>query len=332
MAPATSPYGDRPAVLLAPMEDVSDPPFRKVCRTLGASLCFTEFVNVDSLLKGDVRSQRKLRLAPDDHPTAIQIYGADPRTLREAAILAEQAGAAFIDINCGCWVPRIAGRGAGAAWLREPDRMVEMAALIVQSVRLPVTVKTRIGWGLEEQMPIVDLARRLEDVGVSGITVHCRTAKMRHDGAADWSWAARTQAAVRIPVICNGDIRTAEDCRRALAQTGCAGVMIGRGVISYPWVFREARALLQRGEVVAPPTVDERLAFLITLLKENVAWRGPDGVFCTRRHYAGMLGPIPGGEALKAKLYATKSWERALELLEEARARPDVLPPERAVA
>lgn len=308
------------AVVLAPMEDITDPVFRKICRGYGADLCFTEFVNVDSLLRGDHRSKRKMTLELGDQPTAIQIYGADPKTLVEAASIAEEAGAAFIDINCGCWVPRIAGRGAGAGWLRDPAKMIEMASLVVRSVSVPVSVKTRIGWGPESQMPIVDLARRLEDVGVAALTIHCRTAQMRHDGAADWSWARKAQEVVTIPVLVNGDVRTSADCRRALGETRCAGVMIGRAAIDYPWVFREARALLDRGEVQAPPTPRERFDFLLRLLHENVAFRGDrSGTFCTRRHYAGVLAEIPGGEAVKQKLYANTAYRDCVEILEEAR-------------
>jgi len=310
------------AVVLAPMEDITDSVYRQVCRRLGAEVCFTEFVNVESLLCGDQHAVRKLKLTAGDQPTAIQIYGANPDALVQAAVIAEQAGPAFIDINCGCWVPKIAARGAGAGWLRDPDKMIEMAARVVRSVSLPVSVKTRIGWGPEVDMPIVDLARRLEDVGVSALTVHCRTARMRHDGAADWSWARKAREVVAIPVLVNGDVRTADDCQRALRETGCAGVMVGRAAIDHPWVFREARALLDRGERLAPPTDGERLTFLLEVLRENVAFRGEKhGVLCSRRHYAGVLRPMAGGDALKARLYQVTGFEAVQALLEETRHR-----------
>jgi tRNA-dihydrouridine synthase B len=168
-------------------------------------------------------------------------------------------------------------------------------------------------------MPIVELARRLEYVGVAAITLHCRTARMRHGGEADWTWARRVREAVSIPVIVNGDIRTAEDCKRALEITGCAGVMIGRAAIGTPWVFREARALLDRGERLSGPSPSEKLRLLITLLDENTADRGPKaGPLCTRRHYAAFLGDLPGGDALKARLYATPGYRESRALLEEA--------------
>jgi len=312
---------NRPAVL-APMEDVSDAVFRKLCRKFGAELCVTEFVNVEGLLRGCRHALRKVKLAPDDQPTAIQIYGSDPARLAEAAAVAEEANPAFIDINCGCWVPKIAGRGAGAGWLRDPEAMVAMAAMVVRSVSLPVTVKTRIGWGPESHMPIVDLARRLEDVGVAAITIHCRTAMMGHSGKADWSWARKAREAVSIPVIVNGDIRTAEDAARALEETGCEGVMIGRRAIEHPWVFREVRAYLDHGVHVLPPTPKERIDLCREHLMANVEARGEKfGVKVTRRHFAGYLKGLPGAAQLRQRLNTCDSLAGCLEILDGALER-----------
>lgn len=309
-------------VLLAPMEDVSDVVFRRLCRGLGAELCYTEFVNVEGLLRGCRRARRKMVLPPDDAPTAIQIYGSDPERLAEAARVAEAAEPAFIDINCGCWVPKIAGRGAGAGWLRDPAAMVAMTRMVVQNVSLPVTVKTRIGWGPESEMPIVDLARRLEDAGVAALTIHCRTAQMGHNGAADWSWAARAREVVKIPVIVNGDIRSAEDAERALRETGCAGVMVGRMAIDHPWIFREARALLDRGERLPPPTAEERLDLCRRHLVANVEARGEHGgVRVTRRHLSGYLRGLPGAAALRRELLFCDTLAGCLDILEAAGRR-----------
>jgi nifR3 family TIM-barrel protein len=308
-------YAQKP-VVLAPMEDVTDAVFRRLCRKHGATLAMTEFVNTEGLLRGCRNARRKIELADDDELTGIQIYGANPERLAEAARFAEQAEPLFIDINCGCWVPKIAGRGAGAGWLRDPVAMVAMARLTASSVNVPVTVKTRIGLGPESHMPIVDLARRLEDAGVAALTIHCRTAQMGHSGAADWSWAARAREVVRIPVIVNGDIRTAVDAERALRETGCAGVMVGRRAIEHPWVFREARALLDRGEEVAPPGAVERLALCREHLIANVAQRGePFGVHCTRRHLAGYLKGLAGAAALRQELNRCDSLEGCLAIL-----------------
>ena len=313
-------YAQKP-VVLAPMEDVTDTVFRRLCRKHGATIAMTEFVNVEGLLRGCRNARRKIQLAPDDELTAVQIYGSDPERLAEAARFAESAGPLFIDVNCGCWVPKIAGRGAGAGWLRDPDAMVAMAKMVVESVALPVTVKTRIGLGPESRMPIVDLARRLEDAGVAAITIHCRTAQMGHSGAADWSWAARAREGVGVPVLVNGDIRSARDAARAIEDTGCAGVMVGRRAIEHPWIFREARALLDRGAHLPPPTPDERIALCREHLVANVEQRGaPFGVHCTRRHLAGYLKGLPGAASLRQALNRCDSLEGCLAILDGAGA------------
>jgi tRNA-dihydrouridine synthase B len=312
-------YAQKP-VVLAPMEDVTDAVFRRLCRKHGATIAMTEFVNVEGLLRGCRNARRKIELADDDELTAIQIYGANPERLAEAARFAESARPFFIDVNCGCWVPKIAGRGAGAGWLRDPAAMVAMARMVVSSVSVPVTVKTRIGLGPESHMPIVDLARRLEDAGVAAITIHCRTAQMGHSGAAEWSWAARARAAVSIPVLVNGDVRSAADARRAIVETGCEGVMVGRRAIEHPWIFREARALLDHGVDLPLPDADERIALCREHLVANVAKRGlPFGVHCTRRHWAGYLKGLPGAAAVRQKLNLCDSLDGCLEILEAAR-------------
>jgi tRNA-dihydrouridine synthase B len=311
-------YAQKP-VVLAPMEDVTDAVFRRLCRRRGATIAMTEFVNVEGLLRGCRNARRKIDLAEDDGLTAIQIYGADPQRLAEAARHAETAQPFFIDVNCGCWVPKIAGRGAGAGWLRDPAAMVAMARMVVESVAVPVTVKTRIGLGPESHMPIVDLARRLEDAGVSAITIHCRTAQMGHSGAADWSWAARARAGVRIPVLVNGDVRSAADAKRAMEETGCEGVMVGRRAIEHPWIFAEARALLDQGVELSPPTAEDRIALGKEHLMANVARRGlPFGVHCTRRHWAGYLKGLPGAASLRQRLNQCDSLEGCLAILDEA--------------
>jgi tRNA-dihydrouridine synthase B len=309
-------------IILAPMEDVSDHVFRALCRGFGADLCVTEFVNCEGLLRGCRNAKRKATLTEDDHPTAIQIYGSDPERLAEAARVAEAAAPAFVDINCGCWVPKVAGRGAGAGWLRNPTAMVEMAKLVVQTVKLPVTVKTRIGYGPEDQMPIVDLARRLEDVGVRALTIHCRTAQMGHSGAADWNWARLAREVVKIPVIVNGDIKSAESAQAAFDQTGAAGLMIGRRAIEHPWVFREARALVERGEHLPGPSDAERIALCKLHLEANVRARGEQhGVQVTRRHLSGYLRGLPGAAQLRNQLNHTPTMAGCMELLDRALER-----------
>ncbi|HXX70602.1 MAG TPA: tRNA-dihydrouridine synthase [Polyangiaceae bacterium] len=307
--------------MLAPMEDVTDVVFRRLCRKLGATVAMTEFVNVEGLLRRCRNARRKVTLAADDDLTGIQIYGSNPARLAEAAEAAERAQPLLIDINCGCWVPKIAGRGAGAGWLRDPSAMVAMVRLVVSRVSVPVTVKTRIGLGPESHMPIVDLARRLEDAGVAAITIHCRTAQMGHGGAADWSWAARAREVVSVPVLVNGDVRSAQDARRAIDETGCAGVMVGRRAIEHPWIFREARAYLDRQALIGPPTVEERVSVCVEHMVANVAHRGlPFGIHCTRRHLSGYLKGLAGAASLRQKLNACDSLDGCLAILDGASA------------
>lgn len=302
------------------MEDVTDIVFRRLARRLGADITVTEFVNVEGLLRGCRNARRKIGLAPDDELTGIQIYGSDPTRLAEAAVLAEEAEPLFVDINCGCWVPKIAGRGAGAGWLRDPEKMVEMVKLVVSRVALPVTVKTRIGYGPESHMPIVDLARRLQDAGAAALTIHCRTAAMGHSGAADWTWAQRAREVVTMPVIVNGDVKCAEDAARALEMTKAAGTMVGRRAIDHPWVFREIYALTREGKTPVLPTVDERIDICEQHLRLNCEARGEShGVKVTRRHLSGYLSGLRGAADLRRRLNVTDSLEACLDILAGAR-------------
>ncbi len=310
-------FASRPAIV-APMEDVSDAIFRALCRARGADLCVTEFVNVEGLLRGCKNAREKMVLRDGDHPTAIQIYGSDAERLAEAATIAEARDPVFLDINCGCWVPKIARRGAGAGWLRDPAAMVEMAQMVVERVSLPVTVKTRIGWGPESDMPIVDLARRLEDVGVRALTIHCRTANMGHSGEADWAWAARAQEVVSIPVIVNGDVKTAYDARRAIEETGCAGVMIGRAAIAHPWVVGECRRLLDEGVEPTPVGWRERLDLCREHMGLIVDKRGEDrAVRYMRRYYPGYTKGLPSASTLRHQLNRADTLAEVYALYDE---------------
>jgi len=304
------------------MEDVTDAVFRKLCRELGADICVTEFVNAEGLLRGAGIAARKITLYDGDDPTAIQIYGSDAQRLADAAKIAEAAKPAYIDINCGCWVPKVAGRGAGAGWLRDPTAMVAMAKMVVESVALPVTVKTRIGWGPESEMPIIELAKRMEDVGVAALTIHCRVAKAGHSGPADWTWAKKAREVVSMPVIVNGDVDTAALAQRALDETGCAGVMVGRAAIDHPWVFREMRALLDTGVEIAGPTPAERFELCRKHLLANCEKRGEKhGVQCSRRHLGGYLKGLPRAGEMRRTLNSLPALADNLAYLKESEFR-----------
>lgn len=290
-------------VLLAPMDDVTDQPFRTICRAEGADMAYTEFINVDQLLAGSRGAKRKMNIAADQRPVGIQIYGSDAAHLVDAARIARQADPTVIDINCGCWIPRIARRGAGSAWLRCPADMMAMAERVVQAVDCPVTVKTRLGWGDEvDGPPIVALARSLESVGVAAITLHCRTALQRHEGMAEWIWAARAQQAVGIPIILNGGINTPADAVQALLDTGCAGLMVGRAAIGNPWIFGQIRQVLA-GQPVTVPTQADRLRMLVWHLQAAMHAHGETyGVLSVRKHLSNYLVDLPDGEQVRRAL------------------------------
>ncbi|WP_337865963.1 tRNA dihydrouridine synthase DusB [Ignavibacterium sp.] len=236
------------AVLLAPMEDVTDLSFRLVCKELGADVVYTEFVNSEGLVRGSEKTHKKLKIHDDERPVGIQIYGGNPVSMIEAAKIAEDENPDIIDINAGCWVKNVVGCGAGSALLKDPDFMQRLIKGVVDAVKIPVTVKTRIGWD-ENSIQIIDIAKRLEDIGVAALTVHCRTRKMGHRGESDWSWIPRIKESVSIPVVLNGGVFTAEDAKRAFDETNADAVMIARGAIGNPWIFLEAKELLTNGKI-----------------------------------------------------------------------------------
>ena len=278
---------DRP-VCLAPMEDVSDAPFRRICKEQGADLVYTEFVNCEAIVRNVKQTMKKLQVHDEERPVAIQLYGSGETSLEQAAGIAEGAGADFIDINCGCWVKKIACRGDGAGLLRDLNKFQAVVESVQRGTSLPVTVKTRLGWD-EDSFVILEVAQMLESLGVHALTVHCRTRKQGYTGRADWSWLPRIKEASNIQLIANGDIATPEDAKTCF-DLGCDGVMIGRGAIHSPWIFRYMRHYLETGEHLPEPTLEERIAMCIRHLSDSVAYRGEGrGVPSFRRHYAGYL-------------------------------------------
>jgi len=313
--------GVQGGLFLAPMEDVTDISFRLICKSFGADMVYTEFVNADGLVRSNkpTKARLKLRLHPDERPVGVQIYGGDLGTMLAAAVLAEEAGPELLDINAGCWVKDIAMRGAGAGLLREPARLASMASAIVKRIRIPVTLKTRLGWD-SGSIKIVEIAQMLEDAGIRALTVHCRTRDQGHSGAADWSWIPRVKKAVSIPVILNGDVLNAADAKRAFDETGCDAVMIARGAIAAPWIFREARQLLDTGVLPPPPDIGERIATAMRHLRLAVQYKGERrAVLEMRKHYSGYFHSIKNGKHYRMALMKTESHAEVDDLLASIR-------------
>jgi tRNA-dihydrouridine synthase B len=289
-------------VFLAPMEDVTDLPFRRICKMLGADLTYTEFVNSDGLVRGSRKTAKKMFFQEEERPIGIQIYGGDVSAMEGAARMAESYQPDLVDINAGCWVRDVAMRGAGAGLLRDLPRLEHMVSTVVRAVKTPVTVKTRLGWD-QHSIRIVDVARMCEANGVAALTLHCRTRDQGHKGEVDYSWIPRIKEAVSIPVIANGDIVTPQDVRRVFETTGCDAVMIGRGAISNPWIFRQAKHFLATGELLPEVTVEERVELLKEHLRLAVEYKGERiGVIELRKHYAGFLRGLPHVAKIRMEL------------------------------
>ena len=315
-----------PGLLLAPMENVTDLPFRVICKDLGADLVYTEFVNAEGLRRERAgaqgrtrpgRTHQKLRFLERERPIAVQLYGASELAMERAAEIATAAGPDLIDINCGCWVSNVALRGAGAGLLRDLPQLRQVVQRVVASTHLPVTVKTRLGWDAAS-IRIVEVARMLEDCGVRALAVHCRTRAQGHKGAVDYGWIPRIREAVSIPVILNGDVTEPAQVRAAFAETGCDGVMIGRGAIRHPWIFREARHYLAAGELLPPPTARDRAELCQRHLGMALEHYGERyGVISLRRHFAGYFRGMRGAAQLRAELCAYRDADPLMGRLRE---------------
>ena len=316
-----------PGLLLAPMEDVSDLPFRVICRRLGADIVYTEFVNAEGLVRelesGRRRTHDKLKFLPEERPFGIQIYGASELSMEKAAEIATAAGPDLLDINCGCWVSNVALRGAGAGLLRDLPRMRDVVSRVQSATHLPVTVKTRLGWDAGS-IRIVEVARMLEGIGVKALAVHCRTRAQGHKGEVDYRYIPMIKEAVSIPVILNGDLTRAEDVAAAFADTGCDAVMVGRGAIRHPWVFRESRHFLATGGHLPDPSARERSEVCLEHLRLAVRERGErQAVISLRRHYSGYFRGLRQASRLRAELSQYREAAAVEDRLEElARSLP----------
>ena len=315
--------GERP-VMLAPMEDVTDPSFRLICREQGAAMVYTEFVSAEALIRNINSTTRKLTIDDRERPVAIQIYGREPEAMVEAARIVEQARPDILDINFGCPVKKVAAKGAGAGMLRNPEKMLAITKAVVDAVGIPVTVKTRLGWDCENKI-ITDLAPRLQDCGIKALTIHGRTRSQMYTGDADWTLIGEVKADPRmeIPVIGNGDIKTAAQAAHAFEAYGVDGVMIGRASFGAPWIFREVRRYLQSG--VLPEISDaEKFALLRRQIRESIdridEYRG---ILHVRRHLAStpLLKGLPDFRATRIRLLRAETEKELEEILQEIEER-----------
>jgi tRNA-dihydrouridine synthase B len=275
-------------LLLAPMEDVSDPPFRYVCKQSGVDMMYTEFISSEGLIRDAAKSVQKLDVFDYERPIGIQLFGSDIESMKEAAIISTQANPDLIDINYGCPVKNVACKGAGAALLQDIPKMVRMTAEIVKSTHLPVTVKTRLGWD-DKTKNITEVAERLQDIGIQALTVHGRTRVQMYKGQADWTLIGevRNNPRIKIPIFGNGDIDSVEKALEMKNTYGVDGIMIGRASIGYPWIFREIRHYLETGGTLDKPTTEERVSVCRTHFVKSLEWKGPvTGIMEMRRHYA----------------------------------------------
>ncbi len=305
-------------LFLAPMEDVTDASFRYICKEYGADMMYTEFVSADGLIRDAWKSREKLVLSDDERPIGIQIYGHIPEALIQAAQMAEEARPDVIDINFGCPKSKIAKRGAGSGWLRDPEGMVEITRRLVQAVKIPVTVKTRLGWD-EDSIIIGELAEALQDAGIAALTIHGRTRSQMYKGEADWEpiGAVKANPRIRIPIIGNGDICTPQQARRAFDQYGVDGIMIGRASFGHPWLFREIRHYLETGHVLAPMSIAARVVLAKRHLAKSLEVKGDRvGVLEMRRHLSCYFKGLPDFKSTRLRLVTENDPQELFNILD----------------
>ena len=314
--------GERP-LFLAPMEDVTDASFRYICKEFGADVMYTEFVSSDGLIRDARKSLEKLKTFPYERPIGIQIYGHIPEAMVEAAKMAEEAQPSFIDINFGCPVNKIANRGAGSGMMRYADKMVDITGRVVEAVKLPVTVKTRLGWD-ENSKIIVELAEQLQETGIEALTIHGRTRAQLYKGEADWTLIGeiKRNPRMRIPIIGNGDITTDIQAKEAFERYGVDGVMIGRATYGRPWIFREIKHFLETGEHMPPLTVEEKVDLAKRHLLKSVEVKGERvGVLEMRRHLSAYFKSLPDFKPIRMKLVTEDSHIELLNILDQIKEK-----------
>ena len=308
-------------LLLAPMEDVSDPPFRFVCKEQGADLMYTEFIPAAGLIRDARKSQEKLEIFDYEKPIGIQLYGSEIEEMRRAGEIANAAKPDLIDINYGCPVKKVACKGAGAGLLQDIPKMAKMTEAIVKIADRPVTVKTRLGWD-DSTKNILEVAERLQDVGIAALTIHARTRAQLYKGPADWTLIGeiKKNPRIKIPIFGNGDVDSPQRAIEMRDRYGVDGVMIGRASIGNPWIFREIKTFLENGTLIPPPSLEERIAVCTKHLMKSVEWKGERlGIFEMRRHYANYFKGLPNGREYRNRLVIAPGIAEVQGILEEMR-------------
>ncbi|MFW5645092.1 MAG: tRNA dihydrouridine synthase DusB, partial [Bacteroidota bacterium] len=304
-------------LFLAPMEDVTDPSFRHICKKFGADVVYTEFISADGLIRDGVKSLKKLDIFDNERPIGIQLYGHLTESMVEAAKLADKANPEIIDINFGCPVKKIANRGAGAGMLRNIPLMIEMTRAIIEVTGKPVTVKTRLGWD-ENSKNILEIALRLQDAGIEALTIHGRTRAQLYKGEADWSLIGEVKKHpdIHIPIIGNGDITGPEIAGEMFKNHEVDGIMIGRAAIGKPWIFRDIKHYLQTGEILPEPLLDEKVEIAREHFEKSLEWkREPVGIYEMRRHFSNYFKSLPHFKALRLKLLTSMDTSEIYDLL-----------------
>jgi nifR3 family TIM-barrel protein len=306
-------------LLLAPMEDVSDPPFRALCKQNGADVMYTEFISSEGLIRDAFKSTQKLDIYDFERPIGIQIFGNEISSMRQATEICAKEKPEFIDINYGCPVKKVANKGAGAGILRDIPKMISMTKEIVRSTNIPVTVKTRLGWD-ENSKYIVEVAERLQDVGIKAISIHGRTRKQMYKGEADWTLIGevKNNPKMIIPVFGNGDVDTPEKVKNVKERYGVDGVMIGRGAIGNPWIFKEIKHYLKTNTFLEKPNIQERVNVCKQHLKHSITWKGERvGIAEMKRHYSSYFKAIPDFKQFRTRMVTSNSEAEVLEILNE---------------
>jgi tRNA-dihydrouridine synthase B len=306
-------------LILAPMEDISDPPFRALCKQYGADLMFTEFVSSEGLIRDAVKSAKKLDLFDAERPVGIQVFGHDIDSMLRAVEKIEAVNPEIIDINYGCPVKKVVSKGAGAGILRDLDKMEKMTAEIVKRTNLPVTVKTRLGWD-DNSIVINEVAERLQDVGIKALSIHGRTRKQMYTGKADWHKIAevKNNPRIHIPIFANGDIKTPQDAMRIRDEFGLDGAMIGRAAIGNPWIFNQIKHYFKTGELLETPKVSERLKVAKQHLEMSIKWKGERlGILETRPHYSNYFKGIPNFKPFRVRLVTEDSLSNIYQIFED---------------